>query len=115
MAWAALAPDPRLRERRPMDDHNFDGMAGNVLSAAQWAHAGTSIALWTVRPLLLGAWRITRRRSRRDRSPAPRPASPLDVARQTQERRSHEATDGMGQCDVRRPLRGGRPARQRNH
>jgi hypothetical protein len=27
----------------------------------QWAHAGTSLALWMVLPLLLGAWRITRR------------------------------------------------------
>ncbi len=39
----------------------FDGMSGNVLSTTQWAHAGTSLAIWMVLPLLIGAWRITRR------------------------------------------------------
>ena len=32
-----------------------------VMSATQWAHAGTSLAIWMVLPLLIGAWRITRR------------------------------------------------------
>jgi hypothetical protein len=36
-------------------------MSGNVLSSTQWAHAGTSLAIWMVLPLLIGAWRITRR------------------------------------------------------
>jgi ABC-2 type transport system permease protein len=30
------------------------------MSATQWAHAGTSLAIWMVLPLLIGAWRITR-------------------------------------------------------
>ena len=32
-----------------------------VLSATQWAHAGTALALWMLLPLLIGIWRITRR------------------------------------------------------
>jgi ABC-2 type transport system permease protein len=32
-----------------------------VLSATQWAQAGTALALWMLLPLLLGIWRITRR------------------------------------------------------
>jgi hypothetical protein len=33
----------------------------HVMSATQWAHAGTSLAIWMVLPLLIGARRITRR------------------------------------------------------
>jgi hypothetical protein len=68
---AVSAANPQGRESQPAShaarhhcawmDPNFDGMSGNVLSTIGWAHAGTSIALWTVLPLLLGAWRITRR------------------------------------------------------
>ena len=36
-------------------------MTEKVMSATQWAHAGTSLAIWMVLPLLIGAWRITRR------------------------------------------------------
>jgi hypothetical protein len=32
-----------------------------VMSATQWAHAGTSLVIWMVLPLLIGARRITRR------------------------------------------------------
>ncbi len=31
-----------------------------ALSATQWAHAGTALALWMLLPLLIGIWRITR-------------------------------------------------------
>ena len=31
-----------------------------VLSATQWAHAGTALAVWMLLPLLIGIWRITR-------------------------------------------------------
>jgi ABC-2 type transport system permease protein len=31
-----------------------------VLSATQWAHAGTALALWMLLPLLIGIWRISR-------------------------------------------------------
>ena len=37
-------------------------MTAEVLSATQWAHAGTSLAIWMVLPLLIGAWRFTRRK-----------------------------------------------------
>jgi ABC-2 type transport system permease protein len=60
-AWAALATIPAFASVAPWMDPSFDGMSGNVLSATQWAHAGTSLALWMVLPLLIGAWRITRR------------------------------------------------------
>ena len=33
----------------------------HVMSATQWAHVGTSLAIWMVLPLLIGARRITRR------------------------------------------------------
>ena len=36
-------------------------MTEEVMSATQWAHAGTALAIWMVLPLLIGAWRITRR------------------------------------------------------
>jgi ABC-2 type transport system permease protein len=32
-----------------------------VLSATQWARAGTALALWMLLPLLIGIWRLTRR------------------------------------------------------
>ena len=32
-----------------------------VLSATQWAQAGTALALWMLLPLAIGTWRITRR------------------------------------------------------
>ena len=31
------------------------------MSATQWAHAGTALAIWMLLPLVIGAWRITRR------------------------------------------------------
>jgi ABC-type transport system involved in multi-copper enzyme maturation permease subunit len=31
-----------------------------VMSATQWAHVGTSLAIWMVVPLLIGAWRFNR-------------------------------------------------------
>jgi ABC-type transport system involved in multi-copper enzyme maturation permease subunit len=40
---------------------NLGQMTPDVMSATQWAHAGTSLAIWMVLPLLIGAWRITRR------------------------------------------------------
>jgi hypothetical protein len=36
-------------------------MSEEVLSATQWAHAGTALALWMLLPLLIGIRRITRR------------------------------------------------------
>jgi hypothetical protein len=39
----------------------LDPMPQEVMSGTQWAQAGTALALWMVLPLLIGAWRITRR------------------------------------------------------
>jgi hypothetical protein len=36
-------------------------MTEYVMSATQWAQAGTSLVIWMVLPLLIGAWRVTRR------------------------------------------------------
>ena len=30
------------------------------LTGAQWAHLGTSVAVWVVAPLAVGIWRLTR-------------------------------------------------------
>ena len=40
---------------------NLGQMTEHVMSATQWAHVGTPLAIWMVLPLLIGAWRITRR------------------------------------------------------
>jgi hypothetical protein len=32
-----------------------------VLSATQWAQAGTALAVWMLLPLAIGIWRVTRR------------------------------------------------------
>jgi ABC-2 type transport system permease protein len=60
-AWAALASLSVFATVAPWLDPGFGGMSGKVLSATQWAHAGTALAVWMLLPLLLGTWRITRR------------------------------------------------------
>jgi hypothetical protein len=40
---------------------NLGQMTEHVISPTQWAHVGTSLAIWMVLPLLIGARRITRR------------------------------------------------------
>jgi len=60
-AWVALATLPVFANVAPWLDPALDGMAEEVLSPAQWAHAGTALALWMVLPLLIGTYRITRR------------------------------------------------------
>jgi hypothetical protein len=39
---------------------NLGEMTPDVLSATQWVHAGTSLVIWMLLPLLIGARRITR-------------------------------------------------------
>jgi hypothetical protein len=62
-AWMALVSLPVFSGVAPWVDnaHALGQMTEHVMSATQWAHAGTSLALWMVLPLLIGAWRITRR------------------------------------------------------
>jgi ABC-2 type transport system permease protein len=35
-------------------------MTEHVMDATEWAHAGTTLALWMVLPMLIGVWRIQR-------------------------------------------------------
>ena len=62
-AWMARGLAARLRRRRPVAGHAhaLGPMPEEVMSATQWAHAGTALALWMLLPLLIGTWRITRR------------------------------------------------------
>jgi hypothetical protein len=66
-AWSALLSLRVLSDVAPWLDTGraLDPLKHEVLSATQWAQAGTALALWMVLPLLLGAWRIARRRGRR--------------------------------------------------
>jgi ABC-2 type transport system permease protein len=52
-SFAGVAPwlDTRLA---------LDPLHEEVLSATQWAQAGTALALWMLLPLAMGVWRVTR-------------------------------------------------------
>src|ERR1700754_4018163 len=60
--WAILSL-PVFSDVAPWMDYTraLGQMTPDVVSATQWAHAGASLALWMVLPLLIGARRITRR------------------------------------------------------
>ncbi len=62
-ACAALASLPVFAGVGSWLDYSraISPMNEEVLSATQWAHAGTALVLWMLLPLLVGAWRITRR------------------------------------------------------
>jgi ABC-2 type transport system permease protein len=62
-AWAALASLPVFADVAPWLDtsRSLGPLHKELLSGTQWAHAGTSLAVWMLLPLLIGAWRITRR------------------------------------------------------
>jgi ABC-2 type transport system permease protein len=63
IAWTAVASLSFLADAAPWLDTRLAlaPMHEEVMSATQWAHAGTALALWMVLPLLVGLWRITRR------------------------------------------------------
>jgi ABC-type transport system involved in multi-copper enzyme maturation permease subunit len=63
IAWTAVASLSFFADAAPWLDTRLalGPMPQEVLSAAQWAHAGTALALWMLLPLLIGTWRITRR------------------------------------------------------
>jgi len=63
MSWMAVVSLPLFSGVAPWVDNAraLGQMTEEVMSATQWAHAGTSLAIWMVLPLLIGAWRITRR------------------------------------------------------
>ena len=63
IAFTGLATLSFLADAGPWLDTRLSlgPMPEEVLTGTQWAHSGTSLALWMLLPLLIGAWRITRR------------------------------------------------------
>jgi ABC-type transport system involved in multi-copper enzyme maturation permease subunit len=63
IAWTAVASLSFFADAAPWLDTRLalGPMPREVLTSAQWAHAGTALALWMLLPLLIGTWRITRR------------------------------------------------------
>ena len=63
IAWTAVASLSLFAGAAPWLDTRLalGPMPHEVMSATQWAHAGTALALWMLLPLLIGTWRITRR------------------------------------------------------
>jgi hypothetical protein len=63
IAWTAVASLSFFTDVAPWLDTRLalDPLPGEVLDAAQWAHAGTALALWMLLPLALGIARITKR------------------------------------------------------
>ena len=62
-SWMAVVSLPLFSGVAPWVDYAsaLGQVTEGVMSATQWAHTGTSLAIWMVLPLLIGAWRITRR------------------------------------------------------
>ncbi len=62
-SWMAVLSLPVFSGVAPWVDYAsaLGQMTVEVMSATQWAHAGTSLAIWMLLPLLIGAYRITRR------------------------------------------------------
>jgi hypothetical protein len=62
-AWLAVTSLPFFGETGPWTDtgRGLGPLTQEVVNGTQWAQAGTSLALWLLPPLLIGAWRITRR------------------------------------------------------
>jgi ABC-2 type transport system permease protein len=62
-AWMAVLSLPVFSDVGPWVDNAsaLGQMTAEVMSPTQWAQAGTSLVIWMVLPLLIGAWRITRR------------------------------------------------------
>jgi ABC-2 type transport system permease protein len=63
ITWTAVATLSFLADAAPWLDTRLAlaPLHEEVLSATQWAHAGTALAIWMLLPLLIGIWRITRR------------------------------------------------------
>src|SRR4051812_6748450 len=62
ITWTAVASLSAFADAAPWLDTRLAlaPLHEEVLSATQWAQAGTSLALWMLLPLLIGIWRITR-------------------------------------------------------
>jgi hypothetical protein len=63
MAWMAVVSLSFFADVAPWVStaRALSPMQEEVMSATQWAHVGTALALWMLLPLLIGIWRITRR------------------------------------------------------
>ena len=63
ITWTAVASLSLFADVAPWLDTRLAlaPLRQEVLSATQWAQAGTALALWMLLPLLIGTWRITRR------------------------------------------------------
>jgi ABC-2 type transport system permease protein len=63
ITWTAVASLSVFADAAPWLDTRLAlaPLHEEVISATQWAHAGTALALWMLLPLLIGIWRITRR------------------------------------------------------
>ena len=63
ITWTAVASLSFFADAAPWLDTRLAlaPLHKEVLSATQWAHAGTALALWMLLPLAIGIWRITRR------------------------------------------------------
>jgi ABC-2 type transport system permease protein len=63
ITWTAVATLSFFADAAPWLDTRLAlaPLHEEVLSATQWAHAGTALALWMLLPLLIGIWRITGR------------------------------------------------------
>src|SRR4051794_7924736 len=62
ITWTAVASLSFFADAAPWLDTRLAlaPLHQEVLSATQWAQAGTALALWMLSPLLIGIWRITR-------------------------------------------------------
>jgi ABC-2 type transport system permease protein len=63
ITWTAVATLSFFADAAPWLDTRLAlaPLHQEVLSATQWAQAGTALALWMLLPLLIGIWRIRRR------------------------------------------------------
>ena len=64
IGWTLLASIPRIESVGRWVDtgRSLGALSEHALSATEWARAGTTIAVWMLLPLLVGAWRINRKR-----------------------------------------------------
>jgi hypothetical protein len=62
ITWTAVASLSFFADAAPWTDTRLAlaPLHEEVLSATQWAQAGTALALWMLLPLLIGIWRIAR-------------------------------------------------------
>jgi ABC-2 type transport system permease protein len=62
LGFSAIGAIPWVDRVAPWLDwwNSVSILAEEPLDATQWAHAGTTLAVWMVLPLLIGLWRVTR-------------------------------------------------------